>query len=162
MVRRSILLMVTVLMCWFCLSAYTIQNIQFISEDGELNDKQMTTMVYAEMVLKAKPQLTIENFKNEDYNLTSNKSAITITPVLEKAYFITYDNGNSDLHIPAVALNTDNSIASKMVVYNRSGEVFYEIEVMIPNEGISNKYLDYAFISEDYNGMLVTYNSKGL
>ena len=82
--------MVTVLMCWFCLSAYTIQNIQFISEDGELNDKQMTTMVYAEMVLKAKPQLTIENFKNEDYNLTSNKSAITITPVLEKAYFITY------------------------------------------------------------------------
>ena len=127
-----------------------------------LNEKQVAAVVYAEMVLKVKPQLSIENFRYEDGSLISNNGVVTITPLLEKAYFITYDNGNSDLHIPAVALNTVNLFASKMVVYNRSGDVFYEIEVMIPKGDISNRALDYALIPDDYNGILATYNSNGV
>lgn len=154
--RRCVLLITTLLLCGFCVSAYTIQNIKFISGDEGLNEKQVATIAYAEMVLKTKPQLTIEN-----YSLTSDKGVIVITPLLEKAYFINYDNGNSDLHIPATALNTANPFVSKMVVYNRNGEMFYEIEVMIPKGDINSKTLDYALISKDYNGILVTYNSKG-
>lgn len=133
----------------------------------ELSEKQVASLVYAEMILKSKPDISIDLFEEGEYRMSTsdNSKRIVLSPKLSRAYFVNYDNGNSDLIIPAKVHNSLDIDLCRMVVYNRRDEVFYEIETLLPKPSESSRMeadtTDLSLLPKGYNGMLVTFHQNG-
>lgn len=133
----------------------------------QLSEKQVASIVYAEMILKSKPTISIEEFSEGDYIMQSSDSCgkVLLSPDMNRAYFVNYENGNSDLIIPAGIQNSRDIEECRMVVYNRRDDVFYEIEALLPNPAgkprLKTDMMDLSLLPADYTGMLVTFRQNG-